>query len=195
MGESGRKPEDHGRLRRAELCALIRHVTEAVEALDRKDKLAFEEAMLRHNVQNEQLAFFDNDGTPHDKARVAADNAFHVMPEWALDPSLYDDLGAGIEYYGSIDKRVYEAVEERAGNRCERCGCIPGNAYGGPDAHHLHYATKGRERPEDLMLLCRKCHQAMHNALFAPEKLVRSPELAKQIRERENPVPFVVCGD
>jgi len=27
------------------------------------------------------------------------------------------------------------------------------------DVHHLHYRTLGRERPEDVLVLCRRCHE------------------------------------
>jgi hypothetical protein len=43
----------------------------------------------------------------------------------------------------------------RASSRCEECGS------GGQinlENHHLHYRTVGCERPSDLELLCRRCH-------------------------------------
>lgn len=45
----------------------------------------------------------------------------------------------------------------RAGFRCKRCG-----AGGRLDVHHLSYVRVGRERPDDLTVLCRECHRAEH---------------------------------
>jgi hypothetical protein len=49
---------------------------------------------------------------------------------------------------------------ERANGRCENCdGALEA---GRTDVHHLTYGTLGREPPEHLMVLCRKCHQVHH---------------------------------
>lgn len=40
--------------------------------------------------------------------------------------------------------------------RCEVCGKK------GKQVHHLHYKTLGEENPEDLILLCAKCHMKEH---------------------------------
>ena len=29
-------------------------------------------------------------------------------------------------------------------------------------AHHRHYRTKGHERPQDISILCKECHEALH---------------------------------
>jgi hypothetical protein len=45
-----------------------------------------------------------------------------------------------------------------AGHCCERCGI-----YDVPlDVHHLTYARRGNEHPDDLMVLCRPCHSSAH---------------------------------
>ncbi len=49
--------------------------------------------------------------------------------------------------------RAYRAMV----GRCENCG-----ATSGLSVHHRHYRTLGRERPEDLIVLCSDCHQARH---------------------------------
>jgi 5-methylcytosine-specific restriction endonuclease McrA len=41
---------------------------------------------------------------------------------------------------------------------CEDCG-IRTNL----DVHHITYARKGAERPEDLRALCRNCHKERHH--------------------------------
>lgn len=49
-------------------------------------------------------------------------------------------------------------VKLARGSRCERCGdteCL--------DAHHLTYDRIGHELMEDLMVLCRECHEAIHD--------------------------------
>lgn len=56
------------------------------------------------------------------------------------------------------------AARKRAGGKCERCG------YRGTlDAHHVTYERLGNERPEDLCVLCRGCHNLMHGLLRAPK--------------------------
>lgn len=39
---------------------------------------------------------------------------------------------------------------------CERCGGTSPN--GAVDVHHLHYENFGRERLNDVIVLCRHCH-------------------------------------
>lgn len=46
---------------------------------------------------------------------------------------------------------------QRADYKCERCGS-PFNLA----VHHLTYEHLGHERPEDLVVLCRNCHSAIH---------------------------------
>ncbi len=43
------------------------------------------------------------------------------------------------------------------GGKCERCGSKKH-----PQVHHLTYERRGCERDEDLMLLCRVCHEREH---------------------------------
>lgn len=44
----------------------------------------------------------------------------------------------------------------RHGTYCKRCGRA------GLDLHHVSYARLGRERDDDVVLLCRQCHEAFH---------------------------------
>jgi hypothetical protein len=63
----------------------------------------------------------------------------------------------------------------QAGFRCERCG----RHYEGRHVrttvmrwfqlHHLHYRTVGDERFEDVLVLCRLCHELEHDLI--PEAL------------------------
>lgn len=51
------------------------------------------------------------------------------------------------------------AAIRRAGGKCQRCGAVEGL-----EVHHRTYARLGRERPEDLVVLCRRCHGGAHDA-------------------------------
>ena len=46
-----------------------------------------------------------------------------------------------------------------AHDKCESCNTKSNNL----EAHHLNYKTLGCERVEDIVLLCRKCHQRQHD--------------------------------
>ena len=59
---------------------LMQFAADARVALARKDKLAFEEVMLRLYVCADEFALLRNNGTPHGKAHSAADLAFYVVP-------------------------------------------------------------------------------------------------------------------
>jgi hypothetical protein len=53
--------------------------------------------------------------------------------------------------------RLRDKAHERAGNRCQVC-----NAGGLLDVHHRTYERRGAELPEDLIVLCRSCHETFH---------------------------------
>jgi hypothetical protein len=53
-------------------------------------------------------------------------------------------------------RRVQALV--RAGNRCQTCGSRDKTL----DAHHNSYQNYGDERPQDLVVLCRSCHDLFH---------------------------------
>lgn len=48
---------------------------------------------------------------------------------------------------------------------CQGCG-RKGRAL---QVHHLSYKNFGNEKPEDLTVLCEKCHQKIHNKKFEYE--------------------------
>ena len=54
-------------------------------------------------------------------------------------------------------KAQAQAARQRAGNRCAHC-----QARVRLDVHHLTYERLGRERPADLIALCRRCHDRVH---------------------------------
>ena len=56
-------------------------------------------------------------------------------------------------------KKKADRVKERAGWRCMACNRPRG--YVQLEAHHRTYERLGYEIPEDLICLCRDCHQAV----------------------------------
>lgn len=58
---------------------------------------------------------------------------------------------------------------ERAHYQCEMCGARAVNV------HHLTYARLGHEHPNDLVSLCRPCHQEEHG--LAPERTPEATDL------------------
>lgn len=50
-----------------------------------------------------------------------------------------------------------EAVRDRCGGKCERCGRLPMD-----HVHHLTYERKYREKLEDLQASCKYCHEFAH---------------------------------
>jgi hypothetical protein len=71
-----------------------------------------------------------------------------------------DDLN---EYYKTEHWVGFtKETRKRAGGKCERC------SEGGPPfhVHHLSYARLWHELPEDVQVLCEKCHQLAHGREF-----------------------------
>jgi 5-methylcytosine-specific restriction endonuclease McrA len=66
------------------------------------------------------------------------------------------------EYESHLRSKKYfrfkEMVLRLRGRRCERCG-----VGGMLDIHHKHYRTLGMERPMDVQVLCRHCHERVHH--------------------------------
>ena len=62
-----------------------------------------------------------------------------------------------------IPLAVRIAVLERAAEHCECCGRFFSSHAPGLELHHLTYdRAYGEELPDDLMALCRDCHQGQH---------------------------------
>jgi hypothetical protein len=59
-------------------------------------------------------------------------------------------------------------IRHRNGGRCERCLTNEGQ-----NLHHLTYETVGYERYQDIMLLCKGCHDRKHDVSL-PDPLERS---------------------
>lgn len=62
-------------------------------------------------------------------------------------------------------RELREQAKERSGACCERCG-VRGTSRSKPDTtlhlHHLSYERLGKERLEDVVLLCARCHRLEH---------------------------------
>lgn len=65
-------------------------------------------------------------------------------------------------YLHSPHWRVFRArMIERAGRSCEVEGCGFQNT-GFLDVHHVNYLRLGKEKPADVLVLCRKHHGLVH---------------------------------
>lgn len=96
-------------------------------------------------------------------------------------------------------RRHWASEEQRRYGRivCALCGARWSQSHG--DLHHLSYNHIGKERHDDLMAMCRPCHELVHQAIDASrswQKLIsrgkrRQVSLAiiesiKQARARKN---------
>lgn len=64
-------------------------------------------------------------------------------------------------------RQRWASEEQRRYGRivCALCGARWSQSRG--DLHHLSYSRMGRERHEDLMAMCRPCHELVHRAIDA----------------------------
>jgi hypothetical protein len=80
------------------------------------------------------------------------------------------------EYLRSPEwRRKKRKALERAGNRCHLC-----STRWRLDVHHNTYERIGRERPEDLVVLCRLCHTRHHDVVRAPQRAPADPAAASK---------------
>ena len=106
----------------------------------------------------------------------AAERHFHCGGQyWRKTREVRPDSGAvrhsGSDDYnrhiGSTDwERLKREIIKQRGNRCERCGDV--SAY--LELHHKHYHSLGIEQPEDVELLCPKCHKGADEARRAARR-------------------------
>ena len=84
------------------------------------------------------------------------------QPEYYDYPAKYEYELATIPYADFLRTRYWKNLRERVfkerGRKCERC-----NRTTYLQVHHLTYERRGRERMEDLEILCRDCHKQEHN--------------------------------
>lgn len=63
------------------------------------------------------------------------------------------------QYLRTVHWRAFRAwILKERGRCCERCE----ERYGEIDVHHVTYDNLGREKPEDVIVLCRECHDKEH---------------------------------
>ncbi len=68
-----------------------------------------------------------------------------------------------VRYIGSKKwKDLKKSIIEKRGNACERCNAKPKQI----DLHHKTYIRLFNEEENDVMLLCRGCHEKEHNKTF-----------------------------
>lgn len=63
-----------------------------------------------------------------------------------------------------------DRVWDRAGGWCERC-----RRDWGADVHHLRYCKWGDEKLDQLILVCRACHEFLHGRTTADPKQPATP--------------------
>ena len=61
-------------------------------------------------------------------------------------------------------KLLKELIIEERGNYCEKCN----NQFISLDLHHIHYDNFKKELRSDLLLLCRNCHNTIHDSKKYP---------------------------
>jgi 5-methylcytosine-specific restriction endonuclease McrA len=62
------------------------------------------------------------------------------------------------QYINSIQWLAKRAqILKQRGNKCEECGTTQAI-----QVHHLHYRTFRHERPQDMKVLCKTCHELWH---------------------------------
>lgn len=99
---------------------------------------------------------------PRDLARIVRNEiatptaaaALITLTNKALEPQLINYA----EYLQSDGwKERRQRKLEQAGHRCQRC-----ESRSRLHVHHLTYQRLGKEHPDDLMVLCHRCHAAEH---------------------------------
>ncbi|OLO80669.1 hypothetical protein BKH13_12790 [Actinomyces naeslundii] len=84
--------------------------------------------------------------------RVAAGKRY---TDWLASPGWHRRR----QRWASEEQRRYGRIV------CALCGARWSQSRG--DLHHLSYSRMGRERHEDLMAMCRPCHELVHQAIDA----------------------------
>lgn len=95
------------------------------------------------------------------KLRKLAKKSFHAVPSNTYLQYIQSDAWAS--------KR--RMILARRGRKCEDCGSCERL-----EIHHLTYARLGMEKPEDLRVLCRKCHERRHAKTISSRRNAAEPE-------------------
>jgi len=59
-------------------------------------------------------------------------------------------------------KQFREKILLERNFKCETCGVRHPKATRKLEVHHKHYESVGKENPEDVLCLCRRCHRLIH---------------------------------
>jgi 5-methylcytosine-specific restriction endonuclease McrA len=62
---------------------------------------------------------------------------------------------------GEAERAAPPEFVARAGHKCQTCGTRDARL----DVHHNSYENYGDERPQDLTVLCERCHGLFHRGL------------------------------
>jgi hypothetical protein len=85
------------------------------------------------------------------------------------------------EYLASPEWRVRrDRAVARAEGRCQLC-----NSAKHLNVHHRTYARIGRERPTDLIVLCRECHEHFHGITGGEKRRLSAAPEQKPRRQRQ----------
>jgi len=121
-------------------------------------------------------------GNDNNKITDDADKA--ELMRIVLEGSLYDT--AEMKYYLYLKTPEWQTLRriklETAGHRCQICYSDAGPL----EVHHRTYERRGKERLDDLTVLCRRCHQAHHDADTIPPYPPERPRPANHPPEKED---------
>ena len=76
----------------------------------------------------------------------------------------YDDALASAHW-----RKLHKIAEKRSNRRCEKCGRCTENALFVLSLHHVTYERLGAELPEDVLLLCPRCHRELDFERMRPD--------------------------
>lgn len=83
-----------------------------------------------------------------------------------------------LEYLKSVEwANIKLDLLANRGDKCERCGSKKGL-----QVHHKSYENVFNETPDDLVVLCFRCHQLEHIDLIKPKKTLAQKVAMKKSR-------------
>lgn len=85
-------------------------------------------------------------------------------------------------------RQIRELLFKRRGRKCESCGSIENL-----EIHHLNYRHLGKERPEDLKILCQPCHAREDSR--RKYRNLENREFASWFRARTDQDPYDATED
>jgi hypothetical protein len=104
----------------------------------------------------------NNDSPPISEGNVSLSAISSSEPnqENNIDfPTLGESAIDRKEYYASDDwKKKASSAKKRVNNKCQVCN----SGKNGLIAHHRTYENLGSEKPEDITVLCTRCHKLFH---------------------------------